>query len=332
MTGAVLVASAGGHARRRPLVSHADLIRAIADLAPDDPERAREIAVLLGLRSAPARAVEGPAEPPSLPPEPPGTPPSFPTDYEHPAAGDRAPAEAIPATLIPLAMETAVTEDVQWLHAVGPLDQRPPGTAREALPVEPLFEPRWTVGIVFAALTTDVPGRPDVARAVAVLARGGALGRMPSHPRPSLRRGAQVLIDLGAGMEPFREDQESFVADLRRALGDERVEVLHFADCPSRGAGAPGAARWTAYQPPQSGIPVVFLTDLGLGSTAGEARPGEWRALLDDIRTEGSPCIAFVPYPRARVPRMLRTAALVVRWDRPTTAGWVRRRRTAARR
>jgi hypothetical protein len=148
MTAAVLVASAGGHARRRPLVSHADLIRAIADLAPDDPERAREIAVLLGLRSAPARAVEGPAEPPSLPPEPPGTPPSFPTDSEHPAAGDQAPAEAVPATLIPLAMETQVTEDVQWLHAVGPLDQRPPGTARAALPVEPLFEPRWTVGIV----------------------------------------------------------------------------------------------------------------------------------------------------------------------------------------
>ena len=329
----MLVASAGGHARRRPLVSHADLIRAVADLAPDDPERAREIAVLLGLRSAPARAVEGPAEPPSLPPEPPGVLPSFPPDSEYPAAGDRAPAEAVPATLVPLAVDDRRSSRtcsgcMRW----EPLDQRPPGTAREALPVEPLFEPRWTMGIIFAALTTDVPGRPDVARAVAVLARGGALDRMPSLPRPSLRRGAQVLIDLGAGMEPFREDQESFVADLRRALGDERVEVLHFADCPSRGAGAPGAAGWTAYRPPQSGIPVVFLTDLGLGSTAGEARPREWRALLDGIRAEGSPCIAFVPYPRARVPRMLRTAALVVRWDRPTTAGWVRRRRTAARR
>jgi hypothetical protein len=332
MTAAVLVAPAGGHTRRRPLVSHADLIRAVADLAPDNPERAREIAVLLGLRSAPARAVEGPAEPPAPPPEPSEVPPAFPSDSEYPAAADRGPAQAVPATLVPLAVDTQVTEDVQWLHAVGPLDQRPPGTAHETLPVEPLFEPRWTVGIVFAALATDVPGRPDVARAVAVLARGGALDRMPSLPRPSLRRGAQVLIDLGAGMEPFREDQESFVADLRRALGDERVEVLHFADCPSRGAGAPGATGWTAYRPPQGGVPVVFLTDLGLGSTAGEARPREWRAFLDDIHAEGSPCIAFVPYPRARVPRMLRSAVLVVRWDRPTTAGWVRRRRTAARR
>jgi hypothetical protein len=324
MTTAPQVAPVGGQPRRRALVSHADLVTAVAELAPADPERAREIAVLLGLRSPPAR-VAMPPVPTAPPPEPAADTLTPPPATERPVAEHRASAGVVPSQLIPLAADGPATADEGWLLAMEPLDQRSPEQTYEVLAVEPLFEPRWTVGIIFAALATDVAGRPDLTRAVDVMASGSALGRMPSFPRPSLRRGAQVLVDLGAGMEPFRRDQESFVAVLRRALGDERVEVLHFADCPSRDVGVPGAAEWAAYRAPQSGIPVVLLTDLGLGSAATEARPTEWRAFLDGIRAEGSPCIAFVPYPPERVPRLLRTAALVVRWDRPTTAGWVRR-------
>ena len=47
-------------ARPPLLISHADLITAVAELAPDDPQRARDIAVLLGLRSAPAQAARPP--------------------------------------------------------------------------------------------------------------------------------------------------------------------------------------------------------------------------------------------------------------------------------
>ena len=316
--------------RRRPLVSYADLIRAAAELAPEDPERAQEIAVLLGLRSAPARVARLP-ESTAPPQEPPGDTPAPPSDAGYATAAHRPAADVVPSRLLPLTEGGQDTGNLQWLRSVEPLDPRPPGQPQEALAVEPLFEPRWTVGIISAALATDMPGRPDLVRAVAVMARGRALGRMPSLPRPSLRRGAQVLVDLGAGMEPFRQDQDSFVAALRRVLGEERVEVLHFADCPSRDVGAPGTAEWTGYRPPSSGVPVVLLTDLGLGFAARGARPLEWRAFLDGIRAEGSPCIAFVPYPRARVPRLLRTAAVVVRWDRPTTIGWVRRWRTSVR-
>ena len=330
MTAAPPAATVGGHPRR-PLVSHADLIRAVAELAPENPELAREIAVLLGLRSAPARAARLP-EPAALPPEPPADTPAAPSTTAYLAAGRRAAADVIPSRLRPHAADGQATEDLQWLLEMEPLDPRPPGQVYEALAVESLFEPRWTVGIIFAALATDVAGRPDLARAADQMARGQALDTMPLLPRPSLRRGAQVLVDLGAGMEPFRHDQESFIAALRRALGDDRVEVLHFADCPSRDVGVPGVADWTAYRAPQSGIPVVLLTDLGLGSAAAEAHPMEWRTFLDGVHAEGSPCIAFVPYPPERVPRLLRTAALVVRWDRPTTAGWVRRRRRGPRR
>ena len=308
---------AGGYPRRRPLISHADLITAVAELAPDDPQRARDIAVLLGLRSAPAQAAR-PPEPVVPPPEPAGntTAARYPADYA--AAGYRAAADVVPSQLIPLAEGGQAAEGERWLLEVEALGAPPPGEAPGALAVAPLFQPRWMVGIIFAALATDVPGRPDLARAVAVIARGRSLGAMPLLPRPSLRRGAQVLVDLGAGMEPFRDDQESFVAELRRALGAGRVEVLHFADCPSRDVVAPGAAEWTAYRAPLGGVPVVLLTDLGLGSATGEARPVEWRAFLDGIRAEGSPCIAFVPYPPERVPRLLHTATLVVRWDDET--------------
>jgi len=330
MTTAPLAAPAARQPRRPPLISLADLFTAVAELAPADPDRAREIAALLGLGPVPAR-VTRPPEPAAPPPEP-ATPAPGPAPAPAvPATEPRAAPGIVPSQLREVAEPGSPVEDGAWLEAVAPLGPRAPEQAREAPAVEPLFEPRWTVGIVFAALATNVAGRADLARAVEALARGRPLARIPSRPRPSLRRGAQVLVDLGAGMEPFRQDQESFVAALRRTLGAERVDVLQFADCPGRDAGAPGAG-WAAYRAPRSGVPVVLLTDLGLGSVPGEARPAEWRAFLDEVGAEGSPCVAFVPYPPDRVPRVLRAAVLVVRWDRPTTAGWVRQRRTGAHR
>ena len=201
---------------------------------------------------------------------PPGTRPIT----RRPGTGRRQ-ENVVPSQLIPLAEGGQAAEGERWLLEVEALGAPPPGEAPGALAVAPLFQPRWIVGIIFAALATDVPGRPDLARAVAVIARGRSLGAMPLLPRPSLRRGAQVLVDLGAGMEPFRDDQESFVAELRRALGAGQVEVLHFADCPSRNVVAPGAAEWTAYRAPLGGVRVVLLTDLGLGIPP-LGRPAPW--------------------------------------------------------
>jgi hypothetical protein len=305
----------------RPLISPADLIRAIAELAPDDPARARDIAVLLGL--SPEFAPVDPV-PEQAPWQPDPDVPVFasPPSVAQVTAGRAAMARVVPSRLVPLEAARGAATDEGWLLAVEPLTP-PSGEPGEVPAAEPLFEPRWTVGIILAALATGVPGRPDLTRAVDVMARGGTLGALPSVPRPSLRRGAQVLIDRGVGMQPFRDDQESFTAALRRALGTERTEVLYFEDCPSRDVGAPGAPDWTAYRPPGGGVPVVLLSDLGLGFADGQARPREWRALLDEVRASGSPCIAFVPYPADHVPRLLSDAALIIPWDRPTTARWV---------
>lgn len=320
----------GERPRVRPLVSPADLIKAVAELAPDDPERARAIAALLGLGSASALA-DAPSDQTVPRPEAPEVTQASAamSGYSLPDYG--AVAGVVPSRLIPLGGAEPATGSAQWLLAASPLDPPSSGQAGETLAVESLFEPRWTAGIIAAALATDIAGGPDLTRAVAMMARGLALGVMPSIPRPSLRRGAQVLVDLGAGMEPFRGDQESFVTVLGRTLGDDRVEVLYFEDCPGRGAGTPGAAEWTAYRAPRSGVPVVLLTDLGLGPAAGAARPREWRAFFDEVHAAGSPCIAFVPYPPERVPRLLRADVLVIRWDRPTTARWVTQRRAGVR-
>src|SRR5208282_5375229 len=127
---------AGALPRRRPLVSHADLIRAVAELAPDDPKRAREIAVLLGLLSAPARAAR-PPERTAPPPEPPGVTPASPSAADYAMAEHRAAAGIVPSWLVPLMGDGQATDDEGWLLAVGPLDPRRPGRAHEALAVEP---------------------------------------------------------------------------------------------------------------------------------------------------------------------------------------------------
>ena len=85
----------------------------------------------------------------------------------------------------------------------------------------PLFDPRWTRELLASLLATEVAdGRLDEAAAIALIAAGRPLDPFPQLTRRSLRRGAQVLVDVGEGMEPFVDDAWDLVerdrADRRR--------------------------------------------------------------------------------------------------------------------
>jgi hypothetical protein len=132
-----------------------------------------------------------------------------------------------------------------------------------------------------------------------------------------------VLLDRSDAMLPFYGDQAILVRELAETVGAHRLEVLRFKGCPSRGAGTGSPGRWSRYEPPRRGTPVVVVTDLGIGRpplAGGASEPSEWRAFVSDTRAAGCPTVAFVPYAADRLPTGLPRDLRIVRWDRGTTA------------
>jgi hypothetical protein len=105
------------------------------------------------------------------------------------------------------------------------------------------------------------------------------------------------------------------------------VQTLKFTGCPSFGAGA-GRRPWPRYHPPSPPTPVLVLTDLGIARPAlsgVSVQVEEWISFSAFLRSWGCPLVAFVPYPRSRVPLRLVREITVIQWDRMTSVQAVRR-------
>jgi hypothetical protein len=304
-------------------VGLADLARCLRWLQPDG--RAVEaLAAALGL--------ELPAELLPARPEPPPRDDDGHGDGEDPDVGGGTDAPLNPPTL---AGASIVETGLPRLRPVGP-DERTLSTPwRAAQPLEPfdaarhlaqedgrppLFDERWTREVLSALLATEhADGRLDEDAAVRRIARGLPLDPLPLVLRRSLRRGAQVLVDVGEGMEPFIDDAWELVRRVQRLVGEGSVTTSAFWDAPLRGVGA--ALEDYAAPPPQ--CPVLAVTDAGIGGPPvrlERSRPDEWLELADQLGERGSPLILVVPYPLERWPGQLRRTLLMVEWDRTTTA------------
>ncbi|MEV0220068.1 hypothetical protein [Streptomyces sp. NPDC050704] len=200
-----------------------------------------------------------------------------------------------------------------------------PTSERAPLPHLPLFVPGWTSAIVRAMISRRVPeGTVDIPSLVDTLAHGRPVSRLPRLPVPTMRYGVQVLVDRGAGMQPFRRDQNQLLERIRAVVGPSLVEVGYFSGAPQRGTG-PGA-RWTrtAYAPPESGRPVLLLSDLGLGGPSDAPRRGtreDWEHFVGLVTLAGCGVVALSPYPARRWPRWMTSLLPLVSWDRTTTVG-----------
>jgi hypothetical protein len=195
---------------------------------------------------------------------------------------------------------------------------------------EPLFVRSWSRELMAAAVAQQVPGnRADERRLVDLVARARPVTEIPRRPRWSLSLGVQLLVDIGEGMEPFARDQSELADGIRHIVGNSRVALLRFRDCPVRGAGDGPIWTWKPYRPPEPGCPVLVLTDLGIGGPRvhpERSRPSEWVALASWLRRRSSTLIAFVPYGQDRWPDRLRKVITVVQWDRATTVASIHAR------
>ena len=130
----------------------------------------------------------------------------------------------------------------------------------------------------------------------------------------------------------FSRDVRQLVREIQNVIGEPRVELRMFADCPSRGAGAPGEKPWPAYRAPASATPILMLTDLGIGASPLErATQGEWNRFFTTTNAAACPVYALVPYPSDRWPAALANQISCVMWDPATTVQHVRRATTRRR-
>lgn len=320
----------------RPEISLGDLTDAVRMLRPEDAATRRAIAQSLGFE---VRAVlKDPGEEAAGPiaeGTPEVTPPFEPAEPET----DRAPASPPrPRSERP---ELALQKPRRSVLEELPAPPRPRTPPIEVPPIEELLAPeidlddthppdtallvgRWRRALLTTALSTrGAGGEVDVERLVERLSRAEPVRRVPRRLLPTLRRGVQLLLDHGEGMQPFIQDRTRMTRALRETVGEDRLQILRFAGSP-RIAGAGARLSWKDYEPPLRGRPVLALTDLGIARTGG-VLPEDWLALAARLQPRGSRLVVFVPYPPERWPSRLADRLTLIQWDRGTGVHDVRR-------
>lgn len=333
-----------------PNIFLGDLAEALAKLEPAGDradETRRRIAALLGFEWREFPEPGEPADPATIESQPQSrpqprepaavgpiaAPQSFkPRPKPQPKSKPRAESTSPDDTKwIPSALETRPREEqklsVEDLFRSAPV--LPPDDAATArpIPVDPLFAPRWTRGILISLLATRGDGEIDVERLVEKIADFQPLDRLPRRPWPTMRCGVEVLVDVGEAMTPFVQDQTWLIAKIRRVAGCDRVKVLRFRGSPLRGVVSGTELRSCPWQNPSAGVPILVVSNLGAGpgASASENAPEtEWLEFAGRVRRGGCPLVALSPHSNRRFSPRLRRALTIAHWDRATTSGTLR--------
>lgn len=221
------------------------------------------------------------------------------------------------------------TAPPEWLNE---RDRQPvlldtPANINYEPPFEPLFARHLVRAILATALAMRRPDGPiDLYEVIDRRTCRRPAEPLPRLPQPSLRNGAQVLLDRRTAMMPFFKDQNRLAATLRAVVGREACRIIQFFRTPHRIAPL-GEIETDDYTLPPADTPVLLVSDLGIGEAPLEeiaVTTDEWIAFAERVRRALCPVIAFVPYRRSRWPQDLQRLITIIPWDRVTTAGMVR--------
>jgi hypothetical protein len=300
-----------------------DLIEVVHRLgACGDNIAIARVGAALGFAAAPSIPRIEPLSPPSTPPV------ITPTSEKPEPANLRKPTKT-PTPLMPTRKEPIAGAPPAWLDQVISFPVESDADIDFTAPYEPLFATPQARSIVSAALAARLPaGEIDEERLVALCARREPITAVPHRPIASLRNGVQILLDRRDAMMPFFGDQNHLVDIIRTVVGRDRLSVVQFLHHPTQVL-SPDRRRGVSYRPPVAGTTILIITDLGIGVpplAPDRVSENDWRRLADIAMRAGCPLVALVPYSPDRWPGALARAMIILQWDRPTTAGVVRRR------
>lgn len=313
-------------------ISLGDALRVEADLHPADVATWEAVEKLLGyerLAAPHARASVGPWKPN----EP------APVDTTPKAATGPKQTETKPDATRPPVLRGAKTasqfvgriefKSPPWVSAATTL--QPAAGTDASLPPPALFSESHARAILSAMFATFHDGpEVDVDHAASVLANGRRLDAIPFVQVATLRRGAQLLVDRAAALDPLRHDVRQVLTDVERLFGRGHIEVLYFAHCPSlrdaqrRGVSTTPRERPEPWRSPGRGVPVLIVSDFTLATRTDDdvayATVGEWEEFVRDVLAAGCHPVGLVPFPPSRWPATLGRLLTFVHWSERTTA------------
>jgi len=298
----------------RAPIGVADVLRAVALLAPEQPARWPAIAAALGFE-LPKTGPDGPRRPEEEESEErAGVEPMRPRVA---VGGGVARQESSLPVLAPL--EGRAQTPQPFLVGVTTLPREAETATAPVPPLRPLLAPATAPSILRATVVMPEPRGPlDLGAIVPALARRRLPARLPRRRRLAMAHDVVVMQDLGEGMDVFSEDAEAFVESLRQAAGRDAVRVGGFVGRPAEALAEVGMHRGTA---------VVVLTDLGLSPLAGPDEQGSarWLELAGLTRRAGARATLLVPWPERRWPPEIAARLALATWDRSTSVAQVMR-------
>lgn len=214
----------------------------------------------------------------------------------------------------------AGSEKPDWMTTVTPLDvvQDPGAVFREQMPSLLLPQRERAVLIRAAAKYRDT-GEVDVERAIEAVTANTPLQRVPRLPVASVSDGAQFLCDRGPAMEPFTLDAEHIVNAVLSVVGRDRVSIVNFVGCPTRGILRWNDIRPVKYRFPLAGQAVLAFSDLGvIRGAASESLWREWLAFGKQLQRRDSILTILFPGTKNRLPVELLRKLRVIALDRQT--------------
>ena len=225
------------------------------------------------------------------------------------------------------------TPNEAWLHKISkPVVGSPPDWYRRipALPpdtvapelqrpkVEPLLAPGQQRLILLALVSKLIEGRDiDIAKTARSIVSRRALIRLPRQRRLSVRRGVQLIIDVGPRMQPFVDDEDQLMTSLLRILGRDVVEILRCYGAPPDDPES--ELRYGEYHMPAPGTPVLLLSEVGEGKgifAPLTAKSEQWIGFAGRLATYGCQLIVLAPVSAEHISSTLRQRTVVVPWDR----------------
>lgn len=317
-----------------------ELVRALVTLQPTDSAEREAIAQLLGFQIGRAATIETRASGVAGVPSPPRAEPERPS-RRSPQTGfsqqisseDEAAPDAPDIRLKPRRGRRSRARHVRIAdsdRALAPQIETDPLARLQVFP-QPLFKPETERSILALSLATaEEWGEIDLDRLIDGLTFHRPMPReLPRRTVETLRRGVHTVVDRRSSMLPFYQDQDALIATLGRLVGIDRVNITYF----DQAAGLLALTRLNGARnkvPLASGIPVLLVSDLGVGRPPFALPPlaaSVWLNFARLLEMAGCPLIIYFPYPLDRCPRPLARRLRIIHWDRRSSVHSIHRAR-----